>query len=172
MKDHRPLQEQAEEIYKHYEGLSLQEKIDVIAKTFGAKTGVIHTSPCTGKWRGTSDMTLQFDNGVSYFIGNHLTPKTKTVKVRTECVNTTLKWNNPEIVEATKEAALPMLLRREVKDNEIAAQKGLKPYKVLNVEFINSGDQYLGWYYVTLAVGEKSLPTLKQRFSMRFLMGK
>lgn len=157
MKDHLPLPEQAEEIYKRYEGLSLQEKIDVIAKTFGAKTGVIHTSPCTGKWRGTSDMTLQFDNGVSYFIGNHLTPKTKTVKVRTECVNTTLKWNNPEIVEATKEAALPMLLWREVKDNEIAAQKGLKPYKVLNVEFINSGDQYLGWYYVTLAVGEKIL---------------
>lgn len=31
MKDHRPLQEQAEEIYKHYEGLSLQEKIDVIS---------------------------------------------------------------------------------------------------------------------------------------------
>lgn len=157
MKDHRPLQEQAEEIYKHYEGLSLQEKIDVIAKTFGAKTGVIHTSPCTGKWRGTSDMTIQFDNGVSYFIGNDLTPKTKTVKVRTKCVSNILKWNNPEIVEATKEAALPMLLQREAKDNEIAAQKGLKPYKVLNVEFKKDGDDYLGWYYVTLAVGEKIL---------------
>ena len=42
---------------------------------------------------------------------------------------------NPEIVKATKEAALPMLLQREAKDNEIAAQKGLKPYTLLNVEF-------------------------------------
>ena len=45
--------------------LPLQAKIDVIAQAFGCKTGEIHTSPCTGKWRGTSDMTIRFDNGAS-----------------------------------------------------------------------------------------------------------
>ena len=110
---------------------SLQAQIDVIAQAFGCKTGEIHTSPCTGKWRGTSDMTIRFDNGASLFIGNHLTPKAKTVKVQTECVNRTLVQYNPEIVKATKEAALPVLLQREAKDNEIAAQKGLKPYTCL-----------------------------------------
>ena len=53
---------------------------------------------------------------------------------------------NPEIVQATKEAALPMLLQREAKDNEIAAQKGLKPYTLLNVEFHDGADEQTGGY--------------------------
>ena len=153
------LQKKAMEIADRYKDLPLQAKIDVIAQAFGCKTGEIHTSPCTGKWRGTSDMTIRFDNGASLFIGNHLTPKAKTVKVQTECVNRTLVQYNPEIVKATKEAALPALLQREAKDNEIAAQKGLKPYTLLNVEFNQGADEktggYIGWYYVTLAVDGK-----------------
>ena len=158
-KNQTELQEKALEIADRYKDLPLQAKIDVIAQAFGCKTGEIHTSPCTGKWRGTSDMTIRFDNGASLFIGNHLTPKAKTVKVQTECVNRTLVQYNPEIVKATKEAALPALLQREAKDNEIAAQKGLKPYTLLNVEFNEGADEktggYIGWYYVTLAVDGK-----------------
>ena len=153
------LQKKALEIADRYKDLPLQAKIDAIAQAFGCKTGEIHTSPCTGKWRGTSDMTIRFDNGASLFIGNHLTPKAKTVKVQTECVNRTLVQYNPEIVKATKEAALPALLQREAKDNEIAAQKGLKPYTLLNVEFNEGADEktggLMGWYYVTLAVDGK-----------------
>ena len=153
------LQEKALEIADRYKDLPLQAKIDVIAQAFGCKTGEIHTSPCTGKWRGTSDISIHFDNGASLFIGNHLTPKAKTVKVQTECVNRTLVQYNPEIVKATKEAALPALLQREAKDNEIAAQKGLKPYTLLNVEFNEGADEktggLMGWYYVTLAVDGK-----------------
>ena len=153
------LQKKAVEIADRYKDLPLQGKIDIIAQAFGCKTGEIRTSPCTGKWRGTSDMSIHFDNGASLFIGNHLTPKAKTVKVQTECVNSALVRYNPEIVQATKEAALPMLLQREAKDNEIAAQKGLKPYTLLNVEFNDGADEqtggYIGWYYVTLAVDGK-----------------
>ena len=153
------LQKKAVEIADRYKDLPLQGKIDIIAQAFGCKTGEIRTSPCTGKWRGTSDMSIHFDNGASLFIGNHLTPKAKTVKVQTECVNSALIRYNPEIVQATKEAALPMLLQREAKDNEIAAQKGLKPYTLLNVEFNDGADEqtggYMGWYYVTLAVDGK-----------------
>ena len=153
------LQKKAVEIADRYKDLPLQGKIDIIAQAFGCKTGEIRTSPCTGKWRGTSDMSIHFDNGASLFIGNHLTPKAKTVKVQTECVNRALVRYNPEIVQATKEAALPVLLQREAKDNEIAAQKGLKPYTLLNVEFNDGADEqtggYMGWYYVTLAVDGK-----------------
>ena len=154
-----PLQEKAVEIAARYEDLPLQSKIDVIAQAFGCKTGEIYTSPCTRKWRGTSDMFIRFDNGTSLFIGNHLTPKAKTVKVKTEYVNYALVHYNPEIVQATKEAALPALLRREAKDNEIAVKKGLKSYKLLNVEFNDGSDEQtsdcMGWYYVTLAVDGK-----------------
>ena len=153
------LQEKAVEIAERYKGLPLKEKIGVIAQTFGCKTGEIHTSPCTGKWRGTSDISIKFDNSASLFIGNHLTPKAKTVKVQTECVDGYLSQYNPEIVQATKEAALPVLLKREAKDNEIAAQRGLKPYTVLNVELNDGSNEkaggYIGWYYVTLAVDGK-----------------
>ena len=138
------LQEKALEIADRYKDLPLQAKIDVIAQAFGCKTGEIHTSPCTGKWRGTSDMTIRFDNGASLFIGNHLTPKAKTVKVQTECVNRTLAEYNPEIVKATKEAALPALLQREAKDNELAAQKGLTPYDLLKVAVHDGDDEKTG----------------------------
>ena len=170
------LQEKALEIADRYKDLPLQGKIDIIAQAFGCKTGEIRTSPCTGKWRGTSDMTIRFDNGASLFIGNHLTPKAKTVKVQTECVNRTLVQYNPEIVKATKEAALPALLRREAKDNEIAAQKGLKPYTLLNVEFNDGADEktggYIGWYYVTLAVDGKICTHLETGLSHDIADGK
>ena len=170
------LQKKAVEIAGRYKDLPLQGKIDIIAQAFGCKTGEIRTSPCTGKWRGTSDMSIYFDNGASLFIGNHLTPKAKTLKVQTECVNSALVHFNPEIVQATKEAALPVLLQREAKDNEIAAQKGLKPYTLLNVEFNDGADEqtggYIGWYYVTLAVDGKICTHLETGLSHDIADGK
>ena len=153
------LQKKAVEIAKQYENLPLQDKIGIVAQAFGSTSGKIETSPCTGKWRGTSDISIKFDNGASLFIGNHRTPQAKTVKVQTECVNAALVWYNPEIIAATKEAAISALRKRETKDNEIAGQKGLKPYTLLNVEFNDGTDEksggHMGWYYVTLAVDGK-----------------
>ncbi len=150
------MQKKAAAIAEKYEALSTQEKIGVIAQAFGGTAGRIETSPCTGKWRGTSDISIRFDNGASLFLGNRLTPKAKTAAVQRELVNDTLLRYNPEIVSATKEAALASLMEREAKDNAIAAQKGLKPYTLLNVEFNDGADGqssgYMGWYYVTLAV--------------------
>ena len=150
------LQKKAAAIAEKYEALSTQEKIGVIAQAFGGTAGRIETSPCTGKWRGTSDISIRFDNGASLFLGNRLTPKAKTAAVQRELVNDTLLRYNPEIVSVAKEAALASLMEREAKDNAIAAQKGLKPYTLLNVEFNDGADSqssgYMGWYYVTLAV--------------------
>ena len=153
------LQKKAAAIAEKYEALSTQEKIGVIAQAFGSTAGRIETSPCTGKWRGTSDISIRFDNGASLFLGNRLTPKAKTAAVQRELVNAALLRYNPEIVSATKEAALASLMEREAKDNAIAAQKGLKPYTLLNVEFNDGADSqssgYMGWYYVTLAIDGK-----------------
>ena len=153
------LQKKAVEIAKRYEALPLQDKIGIVAQAFGGTEGKIETSPCTGKWRGTSDISIKFDNGASLFIGNHRTPQAKTAKVQTEYVNAALVRYNPEIIAATKEAAITALRTRETKDNEIAAQKGLKPYTLLNVEFNDGTDEksggHMGWYYVTLAVDDK-----------------
>ena len=154
------LQREAFVIFESYRDLTLQEKIDTIATTFGCTSGKIETAPCRGKWRGTSDMSIRFDNGMAFFIGNRRTPEAKTVKAQMECVNNTLLRYNPEIVQATKDAALPALLHLEAQDREVAMQKGLKPYTVLTVEMVDAtngakSSGYLGWYYATLAVDGK-----------------
>lgn len=153
------LQKKAAEIAKRHEHLPMQDKIDLIAQSFGGTTGKIETSPCSGKWRGTSDVSIRFDNGKSLSIGNHRTPQAKTAKVQNEFVNSAFIRYNPEIVAATKEASLAALIERESKDNAVAAQMGLKPYTLLNVEFNDGADDksggYMGWYYVTLAVDGK-----------------
>ena len=142
------LQEKAAEIFKKYESLPMRDKIGIIAQAFGCTSGEIETSPCSGKWRGTSDISIRFDNGASMCIGNARTPQAKTVKVQNECVNTYLLRYNPEIVSVAKETALAALRQREIKDNAIAAQMGLKPYTLLNVELNNGADGksgYMGW---------------------------
>ena len=153
------LQKQAVEITKRYETLSMQEKIGVIAQAFGCTSGTIETSPCTGKWRGTSDISLRFDNGSSLFLGNHMTRQAKTKKVQQELVDSALVRYNPEIIRVAKETAYTALKERELQDNAIAAEKGLKPYTLLNVEFNDGADQqsngYIGWYYATLTVDGK-----------------
>ena len=170
------LQKKAVEIAAQYENLPMRDKIGIIAQAFGGTEGKIETSPCTGKWRGTSDISIKFDNGVSLFIGNHRTPQAKTVKVQSEYVNAALVRYNPEIIAATKETAITALRKREAKDNEIAAQKGLKPYTLLNVEFNDGTDErssgHLGWYYVTLAVDGKICSHIETGLNYDILDGK
>ena len=148
------LQEKAAEIFKKYESLSMREKIGVIAQAFDCTSGEIKTSPCSGKWRGTSDIFIEFDNGAFLAIGNERTAQAKTAKGQNTCVSAILLRYNPEIVTMAKETALDALRKREVVDNVIAAQNGLKPYTLLNVELNNGvdnqGRQHMGWYYVTL----------------------
>ena len=170
------LQKKAVEIARQYETLPLQDKIGIIAQAFGGTEGKIETSPCTGKWRGTSDVSIKFDSGASLFIGNHRTPQAKTAKVQNEDVNAALVRYNPEIISATKEAAIPALRKREAKDNEIAVQKGLKPYTLLNVEFNDGTDEksggHIGWYYVTLAVDGKIHAHIETGLNYDILDGK
>ena len=97
------LQKQAVEIAKQYEALSMQEKIGVITQAFGCTSGTIEASPCTGKWRGTSDISIRFDNGSSLFLGNHMTRQAKTKKVQQELVDSALVRYNPEIIRVAKD---------------------------------------------------------------------
>ncbi len=159
METQTDLQKKAAEFAKRYEGLPMQEKIGIIAQTFGCKSGQIESSPCSGKWQGTSDLSLRFDNGASLFFANVRTANAGDKAMQKACIDILLARYNPETVAAAKETALAALKKQEVRDNAIAAQKGLKPYTVLNVE-LNDGAEprgagYIGWYYVTLAVDGK-----------------
>lgn len=148
------LQEKAARIAAHYRLLPLQDKINVIARTFGSNTGKFCTVACGGKWSGTSDMFIRLENETLLFIGNCRTSKAKNAKTRNQYIDKMLERFNPLIVKAAKEAAFQVLLRQEQEDNKVAAQKGLKPYRMLGVELADGG-MYTGWYYVTLEVGGK-----------------
>ena len=170
------LQKKAAAIAAKYESLPMREKIGIIAQAFGYSSGHIETSPCSGKWRGTSDIYIRFDNGATLGIGNDSTPKAKTAKVQNELVNAVLTRYNPEIVAEAKETALAALRVREARDNEVAARKGLKPYTLLNVElYDDSGAEnggYRGWYYVTLAVDGKIHAHLETGLNHEIAFGK
>lgn len=156
--EHTEFQKKGFAIAERHANLPLQNRLDIIAQTFGYKTAHVTTRPCTGKWRGTSDISIVFDNDLSLFIGNRRTPEAKKASTISEYVNNTLAMYNPETVTEAKKRAESALLKREAEDNAVAAELGLKPYKILNVE-INDGscrnDGYIGFYFVTLAVGDK-----------------
>jgi hypothetical protein len=157
--EYTEFQKKGFEIAKTYANLPLQDRLDIIAQTFGCKTARVETHPCTGKWRGTSDMSVVLDNGSSLFIGNRRTPEAKKAATISEYVNNTLGVYNPETVAEAKQKAIIQLMEREATDNAVATERGLKPYKILNVE-LNDGSYhesggYLGWYYVTVEVEDK-----------------
>lgn len=54
-----------------------------------------------------------------------------------QCIGGILTWRSCRLPEA----APFVLLQREAKDNEIAAQKGLKSTRWLNVEFNDGADE-------------------------------
>jgi len=176
MENPTDLQRKAAEIAKKYEGLPMQDKIEIIARTFGCKSGQIEVSPCYRKWRGTSDLFLRFDNGTSFGISNEPTAQAVRASVQNERINSLVARYNPEIVAVTKETALAALRKRESRDNAIAAQKGLKPYTVLNVELHDGaeprGAGYIGWYYVTLAVDGKIRAHLESGLAYEIAYGK
>ena len=47
-----------------------EAKMNELAKLFGANTGVKVGRACTGKWRGTTDYSVEFNTGDKFFITN------------------------------------------------------------------------------------------------------
>ena len=158
-RDKVDFQERAAEIARKYENWPMKDKIRLIAQAFGYTSGQIEITPYYGSGHGASDMVIRFPNGTGLRIGTERTLLAGTTEVLNEHINAAFLRYNPEIVAAKKKAALAALRKREVVDNMIAAQKGLKPYTVLNVELSDGTtgkyDGYIGWYYVTLAVDGK-----------------
>jgi len=132
--------------------MNTQEKMNVIASVFGAKSGVKSFSRCTGKWRGTVDYSIAFDNGEELFVGNSGSGR-KFIAM----VDEYYEMYNPITVAVKKNFALSKLRERAVQDNEIAEKMGFSPYEIVSVELCAKGDR-LGWYYIVLKVGGINIP--------------
>jgi hypothetical protein len=131
--------------------MTTQEKMNAIALTFGAKTGARFSRRCTGKWSGTTDWSILFDNGERLFIGNSGGSK-KFSQYVDECY----ELYNSIAVQTAKDYALKQLRQRAPQDNEFAERLGHLPYEVESVELITSDKGgHIGWFYVVLRIGDK-----------------
>ena len=151
------LQEKGFEYARQHAHLPLNERLNIIAQSFGVKSASVFIQPCTGKYRGQSDIMLRLENGGTMGIGMRSNAAARKDSVISECVNNALAKYNPEIVAEAKARAASALKAREAEDNINAEQRGLKPYKFLNVELCDggSGNGHTGWYYATIAVDNK-----------------
>ncbi len=153
------LQQKGFELAERLAALPLKERLGIIARTFGCETAKIEMSACTGRWQGYTDIYLALDDGTHIGIGTLRTSEARSAAMVGKCVNSMVARYHPDMVSETKRLAAAALMAREAADNEIAFDKGLKPYTFLNVELCGSDSEkaigFLGWYYVTLAVDGK-----------------
>ena len=133
--------------------MSLQRKMDAIANVFGAESGIKAFKRCGGKWFGTVDYAILFNNGERLWVGN-----SRSGKKFAELVDEDYETYNPAKVQETKDYALERLRKRASQDNAIAKKLGLKSYEVVSVELNTTGKGgYMGWYYVVLRIGKDTV---------------
>ena len=123
-----------------------EAKMNELAKLFGANTGVKVGRACTGKWRGTTDYSVEFNDNRKFFITNGM----KNFDTRLDTYIVTYKTFNEN-----KNEILAILKELEKADNEIAEEKGFKTYEVVDVDYNKDWNyNYEGWFYVTIKVGD------------------
>lgn len=147
--------ETAEAETAELDSLSNDDLIEAIAPTFDATHGRVTTKPCTGKWRGNSDVRIMFDNGCKLYIGVAATRKAKTKTMQREFLKEAYALLSPGAVETRKRRAMRALRELESKDAEIARAHGVEPYRVLAVELGQVESVLTCPYYVVLAIGNR-----------------
>lgn len=145
------------EFYDQYKNLPMEEKINVIAKSFGYLEGHIKRKVCYGRWKGYTDMFISFSDDFQLYIGTRRTQDTRKKSVQKELVDVMLLTYNPEMVEYCKKVAWDNLKKLEVYDNAIATEQGLKPYTLYDIELDNKISDFAGWYQVRLLVDGKTV---------------
>lgn len=124
----------------------LKGKFNTLARLFGAQSGTKVGIPCSGKWKGTTDYSVKFNNGVRFYISNGMKYFEKNLDEEIKAYSA-FESMKSEIIEA--------LQAFEAHDNQIAVLAGLSGYHVLDIDYLKSGD-YLGWFYVIVDInGER-----------------
>jgi len=135
----------------------VQEKMNIIASSFGARTGTKVWRRCTGKWSGTVDYSILFDNGESLCVYNS---RGASKGYFEKCLDNLISKYSPEAIRKTKEISLANFRQVADTDNAKAAELGLLPYEVLSIELNNAGG-YMGWFYTRLRVGDRVINHLE-----------
>lgn len=118
--------------------------VNELARLVGCGTYKKISHHCTGKWRGTIDHGLEFDNGCHIFISNGMAGFEERAIEYIRKIKT-LRENREKYIE--------LLSARIAIDNETAVAEGLQQVKLIDVN-VNTGlqDSFL-WNYLLLEVG-------------------
>ncbi len=98
---------------------------------------------CTGKWRGTTDYSLVFDDKYKLFVSNGMSYFNERL---TEFIK------NITDFEKNKKEILQKLQFYSIQDNETATKEGLKTTKILDIGVIKDSDLFLLWPYILMEV--------------------
>ena len=105
-----------------------KQMCDKMAKLLGHKSWKKIGHPCTGKWRGTTDYSLVFEDESEVFISNGMKYFDENL---TDMVATLERFISP----AFQSYFLEILNRQREIDNVAAGDEGLQQYKVLGLTF-------------------------------------
>lgn len=132
-----------------------QDMMDRLAKCFGAEKGEKVGVACRGKWAGTTDYSVKFNNGERFYISNGMKNFDKVLADYVAIY---------ENFSQNKDVLLASLQEMEASDNSKAADMGMKPYHIKDIKCTQSG-QYLGWFYGVLEIDGKETTISESGFN-------
>lgn len=103
---------------------------------------------CTGKWAGTTDYSLQWEDGTTFFVTNGMTYFEKTVKETVDMLKRTRTKEH-------QKAIMDVLREYEKDDAILSKENGMKSYKVLGLIEVTGDSSGLIWWGLRLDIGGK-----------------
>jgi len=133
-----------------------QERINRIAAGYGATSGEIGSERCNGRYAGTVDYVLLFNDAdrSKLYVANSAAWRHKSLVQR---IKELAERYNPTAVAETKRIALHNLSEHQRRDDELAASLGLPKYEVRSVELLKGNCAIPGWWGVVLFVGGRTI---------------
>lgn len=136
---------------------------DELCTLLGHKSWTKTGERCTGKWAGTTDYSLRWEDGTRMFISNGMSYFEKVVRDNVEMLKRTRNKDN-------QRAIMEVLLEYEKDDAKMAREAGLMGYKVLGlIEVIDNIGTI--WWGVRLLIGDRIVDFRETGLSMDIKKG-
>lgn len=120
---------------------------DELCKLLGHKTWTKTKSACTGKWAGTWDYFLRWEDGTEMFVSNGMYGFEKTVE---ETIDMLKRTRKPEYQKAIME----VLYEYEKDDALLAKKNNMKSYHILGlIEITGTSCELISWG-IRLKIGD------------------
>ena len=114
-------------------------------------------SRCCGKYKGTTDYSLVFDNKVCFFISNGMSSFSERLIEHIRDVT---------IFQNHKEEMFQAVCRQVEQDNLTARKEGLLAVKCLSLEICKTSTIYFLWPYIRMEVGGQQFDFIETGFTM------